>query len=279
MKKIILLVCFFTLMAIGMAHAASLTLGTTTWGNNSLVNITLGTPASCTVYCGNATKYVTVFAACSDTANSSVSKIVNITNGTATNFNAGYANFTFGKSIVLEDSAVCSITGITTGTGNGDGVLLAATTVLVDRNSPSKPTTTQAQGSKVETGDIINYTVTGSTTTACYIQFLASSGSPSFSGTSTYSMTHTGNSCAYTIPASLADLSYEVYARASDGTNKTNSDKLMLIVDSVDGGTGDSGVDTITTDLGKNAQKNNLKNVVIVLGIIFVLYVLLNNKK
>ena len=73
-------------------------------------------------------------------------------------------------------------------------------------------------------------TVTGSQTTACTLYFVGT-----HPGASSYSMTHSGNSCTKTI-TSIPQLSYVWYVQASDGTNTTNSGQSTIIVN--DGKTG-----------------------------------------
>lgn len=77
-------------------------------------------------------------------------------------------------------------------------------------------------------------TVVGSNTTACTLYF--SGINP---GSSSYTMTHTGNTCSYS-HSSVPDQTYVWYIQASDGTNTTNSNTQTTNVD-------------VTTSAGKAA--------------------------
>ena len=271
MKKIIILLAIMSMFLMGLVYAASLTLVSTTWGQDGFVNVTLGTTA-CTNYCGNATEYVTLYATCSDTANSSISLVYNITNSSttddSTNFNWGYANFTFGDDLILEDSAVCSVTGITTGVGDADAVLLAATTVNIDRTTPSAPTTTQASQSVLKAGNVITYTVTGTDTTKCRIAFLTSK-SPRATGSNTFAMVHSGDTCKYIIPSiTVGDGVYSMFGWAGDGTNSSFSSPLDIEIDNIASNTQqlDSGTQVaIGESIGEKVKADQIAIVAIVI--------------
>src|SRR3990167_10350320 len=165
MKKLMLLIALislFMIMGVNALVSGDITIQTTTWQENTLVNVTLTN--------GNNVTYVTLRGSASNTANSSTIVIYNITNSTATNFNFASANFTLCNDIALEDSVSWSITPITTGSqGGADGVSGSATTVTIDRTSPSVPTTSHA--AQTEFDDVvtktITYTVNGVNTTSC----------------------------------------------------------------------------------------------------------------
>ena len=270
MKKLILLLALISLFMIGIAYATpQLTLNTVTWSAGTMVNISTKSANDDSLV---NMSYITLRFSASDTANSTSKNLINITNTTATNFDLGYANFTFGNSIILEDTAVGSITGVSTGLLGGGSVALSATTVNIDRTKPTAPTTTQASESEVKDDDILTYTVTGTDTTSCRIAFLQDGASPRSSGSNTYAMTHSGNTCTYTI-SGIPDLNYNVYGWASDGTNSTYSSKLNLIVNSISDDSLDTG--SFNVDAGqvfKGVSNNQITTIVIVVIIGLILF-------
>ena len=287
MKKLIILMAIMSMFIIGVVSAQSLTLETTTWGQDGFVNITLGTPEDCgntaTPYCGNATEFVTLYATCSDTANNTQSLLYNITNSSttddSTNFNWGYANFTLGDDLVLEDSIICSVTRITTGLGDADAITLASTTVLVDRTIPTAPTTTQAAQSILKSGDVITYTVTGTDTTSCRIAFLTDGAAPRSTGSGTFAMVHSGNSCTYTIAvAAVPDGAYNVYGFATDGTNSPFSSKLNLEIDDIISNTQPIEA-VLSVYIGRKVVENQKRNQFFLIALFVVVVYLATRKK
>ena len=113
--------------------SASLTLNTLRWNDGTIVNITTKSANDGSLV---NISFITIRYSSSATINSTIGNIINISNTTATNFNLGYANFTFSSDIVLVDTVLGSVTGVTTGVGDSGGVALAATTVTVDRSVP-----------------------------------------------------------------------------------------------------------------------------------------------
>jgi len=234
MKKLILLIALislFMIMGVNALVSGDITIQTTTWQENTLVNVTLTN--------GNNVTYVTLRGSASNTANSSTIVIYNITNSTATNFNFASANFTLGNDIALEDSVSWSITPITTGSqGGADGVSGSATTVTIDRTSPSVATTSHKANTEFD--DIntrtITYTVNGANTTSCRIAF----GKTRFTGSNTFAMTHSANSCTYTISkGAISDGTYKTYVQASDGTNTSVSTGIDFKIKTIEGVAGD----------------------------------------
>ena len=211
----------------------------------------------------------------------------NITNSStsdeSTNFNWGYANFTLGDDLVLEDSRICSVTGTTTGEGDADAITLSSTTVLVDRAKPSAPTTSHTAGTEFDDVNtkIITYAVTGENTTSCRIAFLGDGISPRFSGTNTFAMVHTANTCKYTLTkATIPDGSYNVYARASDGTNKSVSSKLDLSVKTIGGdnaGGALGGIGDVSFDIAEKIGRDQLTNAGIIIVLIILAYAYFNS--
>lgn len=269
MKRLILLMALMSLFIVGIADAA-LTLQTTTWRNDTKINITFGTGD----YVGNATHNLTIFASCSDTANSSTSKIYNITNTTATNFNEGSANFTFDSTLNLEDSTLCSVTGRTLGIGDADAKLLSAITVNMDRTAPSAPTTSHSAGTEFDDVNTktISYTVIGTHTTSCRIAFMENGKAPRFTGTNTFAMTHSANTCTYTVTkATVPDGIYDTYVRASDGTNTSTSTKRDFKIKTMGGDSVDEDVGTVSVNIAEAVENNKQIATTGVIAVIVIL--------
>lgn len=220
MKKLILLMVLISMFLIGIVSATpQLALITTTWQENTMVNLSTKSANDGSLI---NMSYIQILFSASDTANSSTSTIINITNTTATNFDLGYANFTFKNGYVLEDTSKGSVTGKSTGLLGGGSVDLSATTVNVDRTSPSAPTTSHSADTEFDDVNTktITYAVTGTDTTSCRIAF----GKSTFSGSNTFAMTHSGDTCTYTVTkATIPDDVYTTYVQASDGTNTSTS--------------------------------------------------------
>lgn len=262
MKKTLFINAMMLLVLSCLVMAApSPSLITTTW-TNAMVNISLTD--------GAGTQFVTVYASSSSTANSSTSKVFNITNSTATNFNAGYANFTLSNAIVLEDSNDYTVSFLTTGNGGADAQTgTTATGVIVSRTTPDAPTTTASQNQVLGNSAAFSYTVTGTATTGCRIAFLPSGIGIRFSGTNTFAMTHSGNTCTYTATsANLPDSDYNVYVQASDGVDTAQSSALVIKFDAVKGGSS-AGAYVVQ----QQAQQKKSNTTLLIIGAAILLYV------
>ena len=269
MKKIIFLMCLISLLVIGVVSATvpSLTLETTTWNLDTPVNISLTSGANIT--------NLAIFGSSSSTANSSTSLIINITNSSTKNFMDGNdANFTFQSFIVLEDSSDYSITAKTTGNGAADGITLTATTVTIDRTAPTVPITTIQNGDVFVKDGVITYTVNGVNTTGCIISF----GRNRFSGSNTFAMTHSGDTCTYTVTeGNPPDGTYDTWVQASDGLNKTTLLRSLQI-DVLESDTPDIG-DGFQVGIGEAIGKQKVNGLLIAVIVIIIGFVIINNKK
>ena len=211
-----------SLVAIAMASPA-LTINTATWEASTVVNISTKTANDGSLV---NMSYITVRFSATDTANSSTSRVVNITNTTATNFDLGYANFTMNSAIVLEDTSVGSATAISTGVGASDAVTSSALTILVDRTTPTAPTGMTPAASTVTSRDqTFVGTVVGAETTGCTLIF---DGANPPRTTST--MTHSGDTCTLAL-TNIPSATYRYAIRASDGVDTADSAYTELTVD------------------------------------------------
>jgi len=265
MKKLILLMALISMFLIGIVNATpQLSLITTTWQENTMVNVSTKSANDDSLV--NMT-YITLRFSASDTANSTSINLINITNTTATNFDFGYANFTFGNNIVLEDTAIGSVTGVSTGLLGGGSVALSATTVNIDRTKPTAPTTSHSANTEFDdvTTKTITYTVTGTATTSCRIAF----GKTTFSGTNTFAMTHSGDTCTYTVTkATIPDDTYKTFVQASDGTNTSISAGRDFKIKTLEGASSDD-ISALSVPIIQQKIMEQVNLGVVVLIIIF----------
>ncbi len=96
--------------------------------------------------------------------------------------------------------------------------------VVVDNTVPVAPTSLSPTSESVDDDGSVTFsgTVDGNETTACTLNFPNKN-----PGSSSYSMTHTGDTCTYTI-SSLPEETYDYYLTASDGTNTSDSSTLRF---------------------------------------------------
>jgi len=136
--------------------------------------------------------------------------LINITNSTATNFDLGYANFTFGSSYVLDDTALGSVTAVATGLDGSNGLALSATTVTIDQTDPSAPTSI-TYTNPVDDGDTLTSTIDRDNANRCWVKF---------GGNPKVAMTLSGSTCTYTVTNGIPVNSiYETVFSADDGTD------------------------------------------------------------
>lgn len=221
LKLSITMMIFLSLLAVAMASPA-LTLNTVTWNSGTIVNISTKSTNDASLV---NMSYITIRFSASNTANSSSVRVINITNSTATNFDLGYANFTFQSPIEIEDTSVGSVTGISTGVGAADAVSLSATTVTIDRTTPTAPSTLSPSGTSTTRDNTFTSVVVDGTTTGCTLIFDTTN-----PGSSSYVMTHSGTSCSVSLNG-MPSSSYNYKIRATDGLNNADSSLVSLIVD------------------------------------------------
>lgn len=229
-ELIILFVMVISVVALALHATAIPSLTTTTWSDATKVNISFGTGDQA----GNATKNITVFISSALTANSSTSKLINISNTTATDFNYGYANFTFDNTLVAEDSNDYTVSFVTTGIGDADAVAgTSATGVVIDRSKPNTPVSLSPTGDDTSTQDkTFSATVNGANVTGCTLRFDGTN-----PGSSVYSMSNSGDSCTVSL-TNIARSTYSYRIRASDGTNTTESELASFSLSKSSSGSG-----------------------------------------
>lgn len=111
---------------------------------------------------------------------------------------------------------------------NGTNYVNATRTgITIDNTIPQTPSSLSPAASSVDTdGDItFSGTVTGANTTSCTLFFDGAN-----PGSTSYSMTHTGNTCTYAATG-IPEQTYSYYIRASDETNTTDSATTQIQVD------------------------------------------------
>lgn len=101
------------------------------------------------------------------------------------------------------------------------------TGIDVDNTIPQAPTSLSPGDATEDADGSISFsgTVTGANTTSCTLRFVSKN-----PGSSSYTMTHSGNDCTYTL-SSAPEEAYQWYIRASDETNTTDSSTQTVRVD------------------------------------------------
>lgn len=274
MKKIIILMAIFSMFLMSLvsadgAYACTIIKPDSSdiIGTNVLLNV------SFTGGEGNDTALVDWFFSSPSTANSSSSKLMitgtNISDA-ATN---GSINITFelGLDFLLEDSNDYTVGA----TMNGTACSGSATSVILDRTKPLTPTTTQAVNSVLKAADIITYTIIGVNTTSCRISFQTSKVEKS-SGTNTFAMVHSGNTCKYTIPSvTIGDGVYSMRGFATDGTNSSFSAPLDIEIDNIASNTQatEDGLQVgIGEAVGEKIRGETIGTVAIVIVVLYLIF-------
>jgi len=219
MKKLIVLLLFLALVYQASAFTVVLntpaTSETSVSGENYLLNATISDSDVSVLNCS-------FYAMSASTANSTYGLL----NATVTNSTSNQTEFTttFNTSL-LEDSNDYSFK-VTCYNSTDSGTDIN-TGVEIDNTAPTAPSSpTPADESRDTDGSVsFSVTVTGSQTTGCTLHFSGTN-----PGSSTYAMTHSGNTCtksAFTLPEGT----YYWYVSATDGTNTTNSETYRIGVD------------------------------------------------
>lgn len=189
----------------------------------------------------------------------------------------------FNNQSAFEDGLYTVEASVSTGDGVFGVECGTLTNVIVDRNTPAVPTTTQGADSEVKGSSTLTYTVQGVNTTACRIAFLDNGVTPRFTGTNTFAMTHSGNTCTYTLVSNtIPDNTYDVYTQASDGSNTSVSAKLNLRVKELDsdltGGIGDISVPIAETAV-KKKRAQTIFTVILIGVLIYAAFFRKTSKK
>ena len=212
-------------------------------------------------------KNCTFYAKSSSTANSSWVSL-----GAFSNISAGQIriNGTFNSGI-LEDASDY-IFNASCYNGSGQYHEGTRSSITLDNSIPDTPILSPTSGTRDTDGSVtFTGTVNGSETTACTLYFDGIN-----PGSSSYSMTHSSNTCTYTASA-VPEQSYKWYVQATDGRNTTNSATNTIIVDVNTGGAKGGAIwyldqqsnsDTQTLAIASEQEKTN--NTVLVIVIILV---------
>lgn len=212
----------------------------------------------------------------SSTANSSTSTLFVLTNKTTNGAVPNTTNASLGSTIAVEDAQNYQVTAYAdNGTTIGQRITCTgtATNVIFDRTVPNVPTTSHTAG-QVFGATTLTYNVIGANTTGCRISFGRVG---QFTGSNTYAMTHSGNTCTYAITSgNPPDGVYDVQVRASDGSNTSVSSVLDFKIDILEEDTPDIG-DGLQVDVGRAVA--NKKNVLLAILIVVGVYALSNKKK
>lgn len=238
MKKLILLMALISIFLIGVVGAVTdapvMSVPATggVVGEDGLINVSFASNLD-----GNDTAACAVFIMSASTANSSWSLLINITNSSNDDNDQeamwGDLNATLGVEFVVEPSNNYQVypecyNSTSQGDAGGSRVGSTVTGVIFDRGDvPPAPTTSHTAQTIFANGDTITYTVDGANTTGCKIAFLANGQPPRATGSNVFAMTHSGDSCTYSVAIGApSDGIYNVYVQASDGTNTSFSSRL-----------------------------------------------------
>ncbi|MEK6882579.1 MAG: hypothetical protein AABY22_23360 [Nanoarchaeota archaeon] len=175
------------------------------------------------------------------------------------------------SSLILEDANDyifnVTIKNVTTGAILGEDTNIDIT---VDNGVPTAPTALSPTADQDSNSVAFSGTVVGANTTSCTLFFDGQN-----PGSSSYAMTHSGNSCTYTVNP-VADQTYRYYIRASDETNTTDSSTSTVLIDT-SSGSGSATASYLKQQQVVQAQKqivnqqNQQKNnqILVIVGIIF----------
>lgn len=164
------------------------------------------------------------------TENTSWILLATVGNNTAGQGGPNWVNATF-DSRILSDGSDYTFNATCNNISSTQQVSLT-TGVNIDNTIPQAPTslspTTEQSSSSVD----FSASVVGVNTTACTLYFIDRN-----PGSSSYAMTHSGNTCTHTI-STVPDENYQFYVQASDGTNTTNSATTTFDVQTTKGNGG-----------------------------------------
>lgn len=229
-------------MLIGFASSATLTLNTpsassTLSGTGLLLNATLS---------ANTEGYVntTFYAKSASTANSTFTKVGFAVNNSLVSFNT-----TFNSAIIEDASNYIFKATANNGTDTLDSAEVSG--IVIDNTVPTAPSSLSPSTTQTSDSFTISATVTGSETTACTLNFDGNN-----PGSSSYTMTHSGNSCSYSI-SGVAEQTYNYYVTASDGLNSTQSTTQTFEVDVSNA----KGAGKLVNEQGKDAVGLSVANV------------------
>lgn len=273
------LVATMLLLCVGIASAAlSLTLTSpatsATMRNGSTFTVTTNTIGINDSNCS-------FFVWSSDTANTSESKAFrsvytrNLTNQSIIN-----VTLWFNHPNELEDASTYSAK-VTCTTINGTEELETATSstntgITFDHTAPATPTTSSiTTNNRIKTTTALSYAVTGGYTTACTL-FIGGANMPTSAYTS-FAMVHSGDTCTYSINKStMPDATYNVFCRATDGLNTTDSATVEGITFDSDGTRGGN---VNNQEIGAQVGVTQSTQIGIGVAVILAAIFFLNNKK
>lgn len=197
--------------------------------------------------------------ASSSTANTSVS-IGTFANDTLDNVNATF------DSTTIEDSDDYLLTASCRNSSNDQATDTA--TITIDNTAPATPTSLSPATATIDTDGSVVFsgTVVGANTTGCTLVF--SGLNP---GSTSYAMTHTGNTCTYT-HSSVPEQTYSWYITASDGTNSSSASAITLQVDVPNGG------GTTTTNETQTTTQKDYTFLIVAVFVILVIWFVIKRK-
>ena len=271
---LIALVSMFVMMAVNTtALACTLQEPDTTdsLSNGGILNISF-TSASATT--DSVTAYWNVTSTL--TANSSNSLLITQANLTGAVLMAdGSVNASIGVKDILEDADNYIFTGSIEDDTERVTCSSTSTSITIDRTTPSSPTADIAALTVFD--DVITtsivYSVTGTDTTSCRIAFLQDGARPRFTGSNTFSMVHSGDTCIYTVKkAEVPDGTYQVYAQASDETDTAISSKRDYEIKTLASDVGSGGLAITAPIAAKVAKDKQTLKIVVIMAAAFLFW-------
>lgn len=158
---------------------------------------------------------------------------------------AKYINGTFNSALIEDSNDWKFFADCSNGTLNSYNSS-TSTSVIVNNTIPDTPTSLVPASESTDTDGAISFsaTVNGWETTHCTLFFTGTN-----PGLKSYSMTHTGNTCTYSLTSS-SDQTYKYLIQADDGTDFTNSTETTYHVS-----TPSSATNQLTPQQLKQAEK------------------------
>lgn len=180
---------------------------------------------------GTGMTFCRIWASSSSTANSTAINISEYSNTSiAALFINGSMDTTVGAAY-LEDASDYSFFASCGNSTASAETNSSTVTVTIDNSAPTAGTSLSPAASSIDTDGSVTFsaTVVGENTTACTLYFPTTN-----PGSSSYVMTHSGDSC--TITRTVAEQTYSYIIGASDGRNETNTSSTAFQVDVPAGG-------------------------------------------
>ncbi|MEA2037912.1 MAG: hypothetical protein U9O94_10480 [Nanoarchaeota archaeon] len=191
-------------------------------------------------------------------------------NRTAIGAGTGYLNGTITSlTSIYEDASDWVFSAVCRNTTNSVSAT-SRTGITIDNTVPSGATGLTPVTTTSKRNIAFSSTVNGSKTTSCTATFTSAI------HTETFTLTHSANTCSYTIPL-LPPSEYTVTVLASDGLNSTTSNSTTITVKEGDqGGAAASGSNAARAAEASDSSDTTNKTVFFVIAAAVIIYALAN---